>query len=148
MDKLRFTFVEFPKFRKEIKDKDIATLTLEEKFYYFLSDANTLDDEKLEELLKDKTIRKAFNILEAHHWSRKDLFLYDAEDKNVWREYASGIESAREKGIAKGVKKGKKEGIEQTIRDFYREGISLDTIATITKKSVADVKQIVQEKQI
>ena len=137
LNKLRFTFIEFPKFRKVIKRKEIATLTLEEKFYYFLSDANTLDDEKLEELLKDKTIRKAFDILESHHWSRKDLFLYDAEDKGVWREYASGIEGAREEG--------EKRGVEQTIKDFHKGGISVEKIATIMKKSAAEIKQIIEE---
>lgn len=135
LDKLHFTFIELPKFMKGIRGKDIAAMTLEEKFYYFLCDANNLADEVLEELLKDKTIRKAFDILEAHHWDRKDLFLYDAEDKNVWREYASGMEGAREEG--------KKEGAKKTIIDFYKGGISVERIATITKKSVEDIKRII-----
>ena len=73
LDKLSFTFIDLPKFDKQ-RGQAIADLTLEEKFYYFLHHASTMDEESLQALIgDDMVIENAFKELERYAWSDEEL---------------------------------------------------------------------------
>ena len=83
LDKLSFTFIDLPKFDKQ-RGQAIADLTLEEKFYYFLHHASTMDEESLQALIgDDMVIENAFKELERYAWSDEELRRYERELKRV-----------------------------------------------------------------
>jgi len=59
LDKLSFTFVDLVKFERSCP-KNLSELNLEEKFYYFLRNADDINKEDLKSLIgKDEIINKA-----------------------------------------------------------------------------------------
>ena len=83
LEKISFTFIDLVKFDKQCT-KPIDHLTLEEKFYYFLSHAKDMDDEALTKLVgSDKIIKKAFDELQRFGWRENDLQRYERETKRV-----------------------------------------------------------------
>ncbi len=53
---------------------------------------------------------------------------------------AAGIEEGRTAGIEEGLAAGIEEGIRQTARNFFKAGVSIETIADAAKASVEDVQ--------
>jgi len=73
LEKLCFTFVDLVTFAEQNK-KPVEALTLEEKFYYFLRNAETIDPEELEKLIaNDPIITKAFHELNKAYWTNDEL---------------------------------------------------------------------------
>ena len=118
-----FTFVELPKFSRQLK-KPINELSLEEKFYYFLERAPAMTPEELKKLVgKDKIIEKAFKVLDSFYWTPEQIATYDKIEKRE-RDYLNSMQGAREEGEEKGRQQGRKEEKQE-----YR-----DTIKELTKK--------------
>ena len=109
LDKLSFTFVNLPKFEQEIKGRDILSLSLEEKFYYFLAKADEISQEDYKVLIrKGEPLKKAFAILERIAMNDEEKMRYEEEDKRL-RDW----EAQRSFSFKEGMEKGKKEGIEK-----------------------------------
>ncbi len=117
---LSYTFVELPKFAKQCK-KPINELTLEEKFYYFLDNASSMNPEDSEKLAgKHTIIKRAFDQLNQFYWSDEEIKTYEKQEKINWDHRASLI-FAEEKGMKKGEEKGKKE-YQDTIKELTKKG--------------------------
>ncbi len=128
LDKFSFTFVNLPKFNKT-QGKNIKNLTREERFYYFLHNANTVDLDTLQVLLKDTKIKKAFDVVNRAQFSDKELRIYDQVMKNqidAESVVAEGVFQGEKKGIEKGIKigieKGEKIGIEKGRQEGIEKG--------------------------
>ncbi|MDE6096386.1 MAG: Rpn family recombination-promoting nuclease/putative transposase [Muribaculaceae bacterium] len=78
--------------------------------------------------------------------SDSDRRAYDA-DLKAYRDLRGQLEYAEEKGRKEGEAKGRKEGEEKgeakMIREMARQGIGIDTIATIAKMTVDKIRRII-----
>jgi predicted transposase/invertase (TIGR01784 family) len=111
---LRFCFIELPKFQKEENKLE----SVEDKWIYFLKNANKLN--KIPEVIREKEIQEAFNVLDKFGWSKEELEEYDAmsialQDAHGRIEQAlmDGEKIGMEKGMERGMKEGKQEGIKE-----------------------------------
>ncbi len=125
LDKLSFTFVDLKKFAQQ-RSKEIRKLTEEEKFYYFLTNADQITPEQLEFLtLKNHIIKKAIGELDRCFWTKNQIRLYEKEQKNVW-DSAAQLRCAKDKGkvegIAEGLKKGEALGKQSIINELLANG--------------------------
>ena len=122
-DRLAFTIVDLVKFDTQNKKK-LNELTLEEKFYYFLSHAHDITPEDLEQLIKDDAIMtKAFKALDKHYWSDEELQMYEQEEKKVWDYRAAEYQRGIDEGEARGIKLGEVKGIKLGRQEGKREGV-------------------------
>ncbi len=142
---LRFVFVELPKFLA-ICPEDISTLSLEEKFYYFLAKAEEINRETLEKLAgKDIIIQKAFDELEGVNWTQEELNTYNAAQKREL-DHEACLADAMDKGMKKGKKEGLAEGMEKGIEKGKEE--ERKAMAAKMRKAGVDpalIAQILQE---
>jgi predicted transposase/invertase (TIGR01784 family) len=104
-----FTFIELPKFTKELKELK----TYEEKWCYFFKHAH--EPENIEKLIadSDEVIKKAYRVLETHNWTDEELRAYEAVEKSTLDAIAREsyiVEEAQKTGFEKGMTKGKAEG--------------------------------------
>jgi len=137
-DKLAFTIVDLQKFAKENKTAPHA-LTLEEKFYYFLSHAHDIKPETLA-ALSEPILEKAFRELDRLYWSESQLLLYEQEEKREWdhRSELDGAEKkgekkGREEGLKLGEKKGREEERAAVIEKMRQAGLAEEEIKRILK---------------
>jgi predicted transposase/invertase (TIGR01784 family) len=129
LDKLFFTFVELPKFNDQLKaaQRKLEELTLEEKWYYFLSNAPVTTEQELEVLSSSLEIKEAYRVLDYFSLNAAEVRTYEQAEKAMRDELAireyfikeatqqgreEGIEIGKEKGIEIGKEKGREEGIE------------------------------------
>ncbi|MDZ5762736.1 PD-(D/E)XK nuclease family transposase [Candidatus Cyrtobacter comes] len=139
-----FTFIELPKFTKT-KIEELETP--EEKWCYFLKNANDPDDDLIKN--SKEVIKKAYRELETHHWSKEELRKYEQEEKYardaMARERYVIMEAkseAREEGVKEGIKEGMEKGMEKGIEkgknaatlEIARNLLSL----CVDKKKIAD----------
>lgn len=122
-----FTFIELPKFTKKNPQE---LLTTEEKWCYFFKYAG--DPEAMQHFLEtisnaEGMIRKAYAVLEAHHWTAEELHTYDRMQQinmDMRAREAFVVENAEAKGMAIGIEQGIKQGIEQGIVKGRAAGIT------------------------
>ena len=84
LDKIFFTFVELPKFKKLLKEegRSLQELTLEEKWYYFLIHAASTTDEERGILSTSTEIKKAYEALNYHGLTGPERRSYESAEKN------------------------------------------------------------------
>jgi len=141
-----FTFIELPKFKKELEDLE----TILDKWIYFIKEASNLTmiptQYKTEQDFED-----AFNIATQTIWSKKELEVYDymklkefdeinairtatrkaaikAEQKGMEKGLQKGIEQGLQKGLQKGMEKGRQEGIQEGLEKGKEDGIKQEKI--------------------
>ena len=91
-----FTFVELPKFTKEIHELE----TLEDKWYYFLKHA----DESKEidtSLAKSREIKEAYHVLDRTYWTEWELQEYERVAMAV-ADAKGALEAAKKEGLEEG----------------------------------------------
>lgn len=97
---------------------------------------STLFSSVLETEEKLKTLENEFNIPVTDEF-RKDV--------NNMCNLSQGIrEDGIKEGIQKGIQKGREEGREEVIRSMAQNGITVEQIAQIVKRSKVDVENILQ----
>ena len=140
LNKFSFTFVNLPKFDEEYKksNRALKDLSLEEKWYYFVKNAEATTDSQLEELVGgDIVIREAYKELDRFNWTKEELATYEGEIKTRLDNEAAKTQ-VRIEGKAEGRAEGKAEGIEEGIKigeekgkaEGREEGIKLRNILT------------------
>ena len=133
LDKISFTFVELPKFKKLLRreGRRLEALKLEEKWYYFLIHAPVTTEKELEVLSGSLAIKEAYEALNYYGLSAHERRGYELAEKNRLDELAihdklkeeatqqgrkEGIEIGKEKGIEIGKEAGRKEGRKEGIQ--------------------------------
>ena len=161
-----FTFIELPKFNKK-SVKDLKNN--EEKWCYFFK--NSDDPEDMEKLISesDDVIKKAYEVLEAHHWTKEELRSYEQANKRIMdikarEQYlqevtraealAEGLAEGKEKGLAEGKEKGLAEGKEKglaegqtkernkNITGMLKKKFKIEDIREITGASIEEIKEL------
>lgn len=144
-----FTFIELPKFTKTLEELN----TMIEKWCYFFKHADETDFKTLFLVIADApTIRKAYGVLEAWHWTRPELVAYDQDFKRVTDEKAKlegalnegikqgleqGVKQGMERGVQEGIKKGLQEGIERGLEKGIKKGVKKSKL-NIAKRSLRE----------
>lgn len=142
LNKISFTFIDLVKFEKEIKNKKLDDLNLEEKFYYFLRHADDITPVDLENLIgKDKIINKAFKELEFFYWTEQEIYKYEAEDKRV-RDNIAAMDYVLDKGMEKGIKKGMEKGMKKGMNEGIKIGIKKGEEIGIKKEKILVAKKL------
>ncbi len=115
-----FTFLELPKFDKEIDELE----NLIEKWAYFFKHAEETKEGDLERIVgSDQVIYRAYEALNRFSWTEIELNTYEQEEKRERDAQAiikQKLIDAEAKGEARGKAEGKAEGVVQTL-----EAISL-----------------------
>ena len=109
-----FTFIELPKF-----DKDIDHLkNMTDKWAYFFKHAEETSEQELRKLIgHDQIIERAFDELDRFSWNDDEIRTYDQAEK-----YAGAYRASMAQKFDEGKKEGKREGIEEGKREGIEEG--------------------------
>ncbi len=122
---MEFTFVELPKFNKELHE--LKTLT--EKWVYFIKNAENL--EVTPENINDEGLKSAYEEANVQTWTQEELDAY---------EYAF----MREEDEKARLDKAKKDGKFELVVELYEDGMPIEKIAKLSKMAVEEVKEIVE----
>ena len=88
---------------------------------------------------KNPVIKKAVIELRRLSQDEENQFLYDMREK-AERDEISRLSSAKRQGMAEGIAKGSTESKSEIARTMRSKGFDDDTIAEITKLSIAEIR--------
>ncbi len=140
LDDFEFSFIELPKFTKELQELQ----TILDKWIYFLQNAQNLTI--IPEAYKDiKEFNEAFEIVTQTTWDTKELEVYDYISLKEFDEI-NALRTAERKGMEKGLEQGMEKGLEQGERNKQLEIAKnlLDVLddATIVQKTQLDIQSV------
>ncbi len=133
-----FTFLELPKF-----NKDIDHLTnMTEKWSYFFKHAETTSPEERVKLIgEDEIMDKAYDQLDRVSWNDAELLTYDQTEKYEGAFIASMAQKFDE-GLLEGQKKGEMNAKIEIARNLLKQKFDVQTIAHITGLSSDRINQL------
>ena len=121
---MEFTFIELPKFTKELAE--LKTLT--EKWVYFIKNAENL--EVIPDNINDEGLKSAYEEANVQTWTQEELDAY---------EYAFMREEDERARLDKAEIKGKMDGI----NGLYSNGVSIEIIARYFNLTELEVKEVI-----
>jgi len=124
---MEFTFIELPKFTKELAE--LKTLT--EKWVYFIKNAENL--EVIPDNINDEGLKLAYEEANVQTWTQEELDAY---------EYAF----MREEDERARLDKAKKDGKYELVVELFEDGMPIEKIAKLSKMTVEEVKEIVENR--
>jgi len=128
---MEYNFIELEKFDKVLKQ----CKSLVDKWIYFIKNAPNLDVIPAD--VKDEGLKHAYEDADRHNWTKKELEAY---------HYAE-MRRQDEKGKTDlAVRKAVKQKEIETISEFYKIGVSIENIALATKKTLKQIKEILEIK--
>ncbi|MGB1206070.1 MAG: Rpn family recombination-promoting nuclease/putative transposase [Chitinophagales bacterium] len=150
-DKLKFIYIELPKFKK--KESDLVT-HLDKWLYVF---THLSDLEKRPKALQERVLKKLFETAEIAKFSRAERTTYEKSLK-YYRDIQNVADTSKEEGRLEGIEEGRLEGIEEekersenkeknTIIRMYKAGMSLEQIADLLNISIKKAEYIVKQHQ-
>jgi predicted transposase/invertase (TIGR01784 family) len=151
-----FSFIELPKFTKDIEVLD----TLLDKWVYFIKNASdlTMIPSQYNNI---NEFQDAFGIATQSTWNKKELEVYEyvllkehdemnalktAERKGMEKGLEKGLEKGMEKGMKKGIQEGIDKGIEKGVIALSKLGQSNHDIANIMNISIDKVLNFLNNK--
>ncbi len=122
-----FYFIELPKFNTPLSELE----TITDKWIHFIKEAENLD--VIPENVDDEGLKAAYNEANKHSWTKEDLDAY---------EYSEMREQDERGKIELAEKKGEEKSKIELIVEMGKQGFTIDQISNVTKKSAAEIKQI------
>ena len=143
LDDFEFSFIELPKFKKELNE----LTSILDKWIYFIKNASDLSI--IPEQYKDnEEFKDAFNIAIQTTWNTKELEIYDYMSLKEFDEL-NALKTAERKGIAQGIEKGIEQGIEKGIEQekiniakSLLDVLDNETIALKTGLNIEKIKEL------
>jgi len=126
---VEFTFIELPKFTKELAE--LKTLT--EKWVYFIKNAESL--EVVPENINDEGLKSAYEEANVQTWTQEELDAY---------EYAFMREEDERARLDKAEQKGEIKREEEAVISMSENGIPVELMAKSLKISETRVQQIIE----
>ena len=129
-DKLTFTYLEMPKFTKEVDELK----THFDKWMYVIKNLQRLDD--IPEKLRESIFEKIFAAAEVAKLTEEEYMCY-LDNLNTYRDWKNIVDTASSegrakgraegeaKGLAKGLDKGRAEGLAKGLAEGERERLKL-----------------------
>jgi len=146
-----FTFIELPKFNKELDELE----TILDKWIYFIKHASDL--KMIPKEYKDlKEFEEAFEIAQEMTYNEKEMEIYEyilkkeRDDLNAlytakkkgWKMgWEQGLEKGLERGLEKGIEKGKKDTQIEIAKNLL-DVLDNDTISKKTGLSVDEIEKL------
>jgi predicted transposase/invertase (TIGR01784 family) len=129
-----FTFLELPKFNKDIGELE----SIVEKWTYFFKHAEDTKERDLEKIVgSDQVIQRAYEELNRFSWSEIELNTYEQEEKRE-RDAQAILAQKYEEGRQEGLIEGKIELAKQ----LWQQGLSLETISQAMGITVAELQAL------
>ncbi|MEM9887372.1 MAG: Rpn family recombination-promoting nuclease/putative transposase [Bacteroidota bacterium] len=126
-DKLKFIYLELPKFKKREKDLE----TRYEKWLFVLRHLSEL--QKRPEQLQEKIFTQLFESAEIAKFSPEEREAYEESLKH-YRDIKNVVDTSREEG--------REEAIDENVQNGIKKGYSDQVIADITGRTIEEVKEI------
>lgn len=130
-DKLRFIYLEMPKFTKSVDELESNY----DKWLYLLKNISNLED--IPSKLQKVFFEKVFHIAEVSNYSPQERQQYE-ESLKYYRDYHNTIAFE----FKKGKNEGKIEGKIETARNLKNLGIPIEIIIQSTGLSEEEIKQL------
>lgn len=142
-DKLKYIYLELPKFQKTEQDLE----THFEKWLFILRYLSELQERPKQ--LQERIFSKLFEAAEIAKFSPAERKAYEESLKH-YRDIKNVVDSSREEGRIEGHEEGLKEGMEkgrekerdENVKNGIRKAYSDEIIADITGRNIEEVKQI------
>jgi predicted transposase/invertase (TIGR01784 family) len=146
-----FTFIELPKFNKELNEIN----SIADKWIYFIKNANNLTIMPKE--FQKVPFTTAFDIATQITWSQDELEVYDyvmmkemeevsalntAEEKGIRKGKEIGIKEGKELGKKEGLKEGKELGVKEAKIEIAKNLLDVLDSKTISLKTGLSIKEI------
>ena len=142
-EKLRFIYIEMPKFAKE--EQQISTHL--EKWMYVLKNLVKLDS--MPQKVKERVFEKLFMSAEIANYTKQEREAYHQSQKYAWdwknvldTTLREGIEEGIKKGIEQGIQKGIEQGIEKIVISCIEKGFDDEAIQNITDLDIEKIREI------
>lgn len=114
-DKLKFIYVELPKFTKKVEELK----THYDKWLYLLRHLSNLQERP--KALQEKVFTKLFEAAEIANFTREEKDAYEESLKH-YRDIKNVVDSSKEEGRLEGIEKGRLEGIEKGRLEGIEQG--------------------------
>jgi predicted transposase/invertase (TIGR01784 family) len=150
-DKLRFIYLEMPKFNKTLEELE----TNYDKWLYILKNISAMDN--IPPKLQKVFFKKVFQIAEVSNYTPQERMQYE-ESLKYYRDYHNsldlkfkkgkelgkkeGIKEGKKEGIKEGIKEGKKEAMLETAKNMKNKGFDTKIIAELTSLTEQEIKNI------
>lgn len=141
-----FTFIELPKFNKDIDQLKNMT----DKWSYFFKHADETSEKDLQKLVgSDQIIERAFEELNRFSWNDQELLTYDQTQKYEWC-YNASMAQKFDEGKAQGIAEGKAQGIAEgkaeamliMAKSLIDQGVAMETICVATGLSKEKIETL------
>lgn len=150
-DKLKFIYIELPKFRKTEQELENQF----DKWLYVFRYLSELQDRP--QKLQDKVFKKLFEAAEIAKFTPEERDAYE-ESLKYYRDLQNVVDTSREEGIKEGREEGREEGIKegreegikegkekerlQIAKELKNNGIPIDIIQKSTGLSQEEIEQL------
>lgn len=142
-DKLRYIYIEMPKFTKQEDELE----THFDKWLYVLRNLARL--QAIPSRFQELVFKKVFEVAELAQYSSNDRQAYHSslkyyrDMKNVTdTAYEEGFELGQEKGVEAGMQAGMQAGIQEIARRMKQAGEPAERVSLLTGLSVAEIEQL------
>lgn len=130
LEDFSFTFISLPRFTKKLEE----LVSLEDKWCYFLKNAEQTSQEDLEKIIDSSGIlQKAYHELNRFYWNKQELLNYDAAEK-IRRDNLAVLEEK--------LNEGKIEGKMEMARGLLKQGISISIISVASGLSEEKIRSL------
>ncbi len=133
-DKLKFLYLEMPKFNKREEELD----GMFDKWMFVLRNLSKLL--RRPKALQDRIFTRLFEQAEIARYTPQERVGYE-ESLKIYRDLKNVVDTAEHKGLEKGLKQGMKQGIKQGIKQGRDNGIK--EVARKMKDMGLDLQQII-----
>jgi len=140
-----FTFIELPKFNKELNELE----TILDKWIYFIKNAENL--EMIPKEFKNQEFKEAFEIAKQTAWNKEELEVYEyialkeADEINALR---TAERKGEKRGLEKGLQKGKEEGRKEKAIEIAKNLLDVLDSKTISEKTGLSIEEIEKLKDL
>ena len=142
-----FTFIELPKFNKELNEIN----SIADKWIYFIKNANNLT--MIPKEFQETPFKTAFDIATQITWSQDELEVYDYVMMKEMEEVSAlntatkkGFNKGIKEGIKKGLKKGKRIGAQQKAieiaKNMLKDNLPLEVIEKYSGLTIEEIKKL------
>lgn len=135
LEDFSFTFLELPKFTKEVGQLS----SMIDRWCYFFKHAEETSESDLAKIVDhDPIIKRAFFELDRFSWNDEELLTYDQAEKYEGA-YRASLAQSFDDGRETGRTEGKEEGIAEVAKKLIAQGSSPDFIASVTGLTLQEI---------
>ena len=133
-----FTFIELPKFNKDVDHLKNMT----DKWSYFFKHAEETSEQDLHKLVgHDQIIERAFDELNRFSWNDEELRTYDQAEK-----YEGAYRASMAQKFDEGMAEGEMKAILMIAKSLINQGFEINTICAATGLSREKIESLRHQK--